>query len=80
MSGALKIRDKSPFAEGLTVNVKPVGDRWRLQVFGQGALLEESLHDTPSEAIRRLAALAMQHFGADILGNTLGNLLRGGPH
>ncbi len=77
MAGEIKIRETSPLAEGMTINIRPQGDRWNLRVWLAGSMLEDSHHDTPSDAVKRIAGIAMQHFGSELVGGILGDLIRG---
>lgn len=73
--GLPAIRDKSPLAQGLTVNLCQASDKTRLRVWAQGAAVEDSVHDTPKEAVSRLAAIVVERVGGQNIAATLLRML-----
>jgi hypothetical protein len=69
------IHQASPLAEGLTVNLRMAGNRYQLRIWAQGAAVEDSLYDTPTEAVERLGRIVLERVGgADAV---LGRFVRG---
>lgn len=59
------IRESSPLADGITVNIRQADRQYHLRIWVQGASVEDSLHPTPSAAVAALARIIADRMGGE---------------